>query len=523
MTTVAPNSRRQTMFIIGAVALVGAALLVLMGAGDSSADTLRGATVKRGTVDITVVERGHLSAKNATSVKSEIEGRTTILSLVEEGSFVQEGDIICELDTSALRDRRVAQEIGVQNAEAAYTRARENLEIQKLMNESEIGRAEVQVRLTAIDLEKYMNGDEPQQLQKADEDIVLAETELKQAEEQRDWSRELESRGFLTRTELEGDELSFKRAEIFLEQAKRAKTLLGTYELPKQRVVFESNLAEAKRELARTRKEAAAELVEYEIDLRTNEAKLALEKQQYDKLVDQIAKGILRAPTSGMVVYGREEGSRWGRGEPIQVGEEVRQREELVSIPATGGMMAEVSLHESVLNQVSAGLPCRITVDAIPGTTFPGLVLFVAMLPDQNAWYANPNLRLFKTEVQINEPAGARPDLMMELRPGMSCSIEIFADRVADTLYVPLQAISHRAGLNICFVLSSGDVEERLVEVGPHNTQVIVVTSGLEEGEVVLMSPPPGALETDAEDDAGGPGKRWPEGGNQRPSPASGG
>ena len=126
------------------------------------------------------------------------------------------------------------------------------------------------------------------------------------------------------------------------------------------------------------------------------------------------------APSSGMVVYGREEGSRYGRGDPVQVGAEVRERQEVISIPSPGAMVAEMSLHESVLSQVNKGLPCRISVDAVPGLNFTGVIDFVSPLPDQNAWFANPNLRLFKTEVAIDETdsedANAQASLR-ELRP----------------------------------------------------------------------------------------------------------
>lgn len=488
-----------------------------------------GATVKRGDVEITVVERGNLSAKNAASLRSEIEGRATVLSMVSEGSFVEKGDVVCELDTTQQVNKIVEQEIQVQSAEAAFTKAREYLEIQILNNESEIVRAGTAVTLAEIDLNKYTASDWPQQQQKADEDIVLAETELKQSEEQLGWSRQLHEKGFLTRTELERDELTTQRSKISLEQAERSKVALVTYEHPKQQVQLKENLNEAKRELARVKKEANAEIVDYQFDFKSRETQLELERQQYEKLKDQIEKGVMLAPSSGMVVYGREEGSRWGRGDPVQVGAEVRERQEVISIPSPGAMVAEMSLHESVLSQVNKGLPCRISVDAVPGLNFTGVVDFVSPLPDQNAWFANPNLRLFKTEIAIDETdsedANAQASLR-ELRPGMSCSIEVFVESVSDALFVPLQCVFFKGGKRVCFLKDGSGYEEREVETGPHNTQIVVINSGVEEGEIVLMSAPVGALEVEA-GSSNAPEKRF--GGEAkaaaggRPAAASGG
>ena len=93
------------------VVAVGAVLWFAFFRGDSGEEALiQGATVKRGFVEITVVERGNLAAKNAASIKSEIEGRATILSMVTEGTFVEAGDIVCELDTTDEINSVVEQE-----------------------------------------------------------------------------------------------------------------------------------------------------------------------------------------------------------------------------------------------------------------------------------------------------------------------------------------------------------------------------------------------------------------------------
>ena len=497
------SSSTNKVFLFGLIA--GVAYLGTRDWGGEEQVLIQGATVKRGDVEITVVDRGNLSAKNAASIKSEIEGRATILSMVAEGSYVEEGEIICELDTTDEVNKVIEQEIEVQQAEAAFTKARENLEIQKLNNESEIAKAETQVTLAQIDLTKFGEAEMKQQQEKADESIKVAEGELEQAREQYRWSKELAEKGFLTATELERDKLSFERAEISLDQANRAKVLLVQYEHPKQEVQLEEDLKEAQREVERVKKQASAELVDYQVELQARETQLSLERQQFEKLKDQIEKGILRAPSSGMVVYGRQEGDRWGRGEPVQVGAEVRERQEIATIPSPGQMVAEMSLHESALSQVSKGLPCRVSVDAVPGLEFKGSIAFVSPLPDKNAWYANPNLRLFKTEVALDQPEEEDVEVMAslrELRPGMSCSIEIFVDFVPNALYVPLQCVFFKGGKNVCFVKTETGYEEREVEIGPNNTQIVVVASGVEEGDVVLMSAPVGALEADAGGDS---------------------
>ena len=54
--------------------------------------------------------------KRSTLVSSELEGHSTIISLVPEGNIVAKGDPLVELDASALVDNKTQQQISVMNA-----------------------------------------------------------------------------------------------------------------------------------------------------------------------------------------------------------------------------------------------------------------------------------------------------------------------------------------------------------------------------------------------------------------------
>src|SRR4029079_12685734 len=98
----------------------------------------------------------------------------------------------------------------------------------------------------------------------------------------------------------------------------------------------------------------------------------------------------------------------------------------------TNGLIVEASVHESVLKRVTVGNHCKIRVDALPEREFDGSVRFVSLLPDKNSCWANPNQRLYRSEIQVENP-------IPEMRPGMNCSLEIIAERIGDCLSVPLQ------------------------------------------------------------------------------------
>jgi HlyD family secretion protein len=491
--TRAPSNQAgfQTWTLIAIVAAVGGLAWYATGPGhwfrEKPKEVLAGAPVQHGPLRISVIERGNLKAADSVSVQSGIEGQATILFLIPEGTLVKEGDLLCELDATSLVDKRFQQKISASNADAAYVKSQQNYEIQKSQNDSDIAKAEQKLLFAQKDQQKFEaeQGERTNQLAKAEEQITLADEKYKQAESRYGWSKQLFDKGFLTKTDLDADELSLKSAGIQRDAAVRDKELLKTYQLERTRIELDSGLEEAGRELDRVKLQAKAHIVDYENDMNTKKAQLELETEKLQRLENQIAKAKIHAPRAGMAVYAQEEGGmRYGNSQPMKEGAQVRERQEIITIPNAGGMIAQVSLHESVLKQVQAGQNCVIKVDAIGGHEFHGNVSYVAVLPDQNSWFANPNTRLYRTEVAIT-------DGIADMRPGMSCQIEILVEDIPEATYAPVQCVFRNGSDNIAFVVHGTDpVEQRKVEIGKYNERWVQLMSGVKEGEILAMAAP---------------------------------
>jgi len=118
-------------------------------------------TVARGTLKIDVTEGGSIDALESQEIKSEVQGETKILSIVEEGysvtpEDVANGKVLVELDATELLEKQISDELEYQNSLAAYTEAREAYEIQINQNHSDITAAELEVKFALMDLEKYL-------------------------------------------------------------------------------------------------------------------------------------------------------------------------------------------------------------------------------------------------------------------------------------------------------------------------------------------------------------------------------
>ena len=96
---------------IGVLGGAGWAAITLTGDDPSANRAIAGATAIRGPLKISVVERGNLEAADAVTLKSEIEGQSTVLYLIDEGGCEHDvGMCVCavrhdlDLAQAALKD-----------------------------------------------------------------------------------------------------------------------------------------------------------------------------------------------------------------------------------------------------------------------------------------------------------------------------------------------------------------------------------------------------------------------------------
>ena len=441
-------------------------------------------TARQGPLTINVIASGNIQSRERVAVRSEVEGRTTILWLVEEGTHVEKGDLLVELDSSSLEENKVDQQIRVMNSEAAYIRAREQLEIVRNQTAADISRAELDYRFAQLNLTKYVEGEFPQQLQRNEADINLANEELQRANDKLAWSQRLADEGYLTRMELQADELAARRAEIDLELAQGTLQVLQEYTHQQKLEELESDVEQKRMALERVRLLASADVVQAEADFRAKQSEFERQEDRLERIRTQIAKCRITAPAAGMVVYATTGAGRRQAQEPLGEGQEVRERQELIFLPTAAAMMAEVRIHESSLRKIAPHMPALVQVDAAPDRSFRGRVHRIALLPDAQQGWLNPDLKVYPTFIHIDgeDPA---------LRPGMSCRAEIIVEELEDVVYVPLQSVVRIGRESVVYVMRSrGGVEPRVVATGLDNNRMIHIVSGLAGGERVLLNPP---------------------------------
>jgi len=343
----------------------------------------------------------------------------------------------------------------------------------------------------ALDFSKYASievlgdGEAKQKLRKFEDDLQVAQKELGQATATLDGTRRLFEKGFVTRTDLQQNEIAYENCRLKVQTAQTDRDLFLKYDFQKAAEEALSKYAEAVRELDKTRRLAISKLAQAKAKLKSAQGQHEVQLRQKNDLNEQLAKCTIHAQKSGLVVYGgnRDDMVFYGGEERIREGASVRERQAIITIPDTTHMSVNVKIHESYIKKVKKGHKARITVDAFPEEVLTGEVTKVGVLPDsQNRWM-NPDLKVYLTTIAIDSTHDW-------VKPGMSAKAEILVNHLEDVVYIPVQAVSPGNGKQICYVASGFGSERREIEIGEFNDEFIEVKGGLQEGERVLLRQP---------------------------------
>jgi len=517
-----PFVKRFGPAIVGLIALIGVGSVAFFGLGGSDESSGADAatfTVKRDDLTIEVTENGDIKAINTVDIKSEVEGRATIISLVDEGTVIRPEDVnvmvLCELDSSDIKQKLTQQEIKYLSAEASYANSKEALDIQKKQNDSDIQNGRMAVRFALMDFKKYLGeivakevieqagqseslegvdtgsllevaglgGEASQRLKELTDEIVLAESKYEQASDRLMWTEKLFGNQYVAETELRKDRLELQSTKIKKEKAEIDLELFKIYEFPKQTEKLFGDCLEAKRDLDRVEASARAKLVQAQAKLKSAKATYSLEKELLAKWEKQLAACMIIAPTDGQVVYGSSMLKGWMRQRRlIEIGAEVRERQKIICIPDQTKMKVEIKVHENWIDKVDIGQEAEITVAAFPDDKFTGKVLTKAPLADPTEWF-NPDLKVYATDVSLDGTHDS-------IKTGMSAKVKIIINRLKNVLLVPIQAVATQEGVKVCYVSTGGGSDKRKVELGQFNNDFVEIKSGLSEGDRVLLNPP---------------------------------
>lgn len=477
--------------VLALAAVVGLVLLSWLFRPKPASATTAFYEVRRGDFTVSIVEGGTLAAVSEVSVRNEVEGTARIIFIVPEGSYVKKSNLLIELDSAQAQDQVNQQQIALEKAQFSLIQAEAQLDIQRSTTNSDIRAARLKRDFATLDLQKFQEGQRIVDLIEASNKLVQAEAQLSVNLDTYEKTTNLVAKGYETKQKQDGDFLSVMGNKNSLIVASNQLWMIKEFTHRKQLAQLTSDVEEAGKELERVIRQSERRIAQYVADLLTQSNTLSLNQKKLDRDRKNLDATKIFAPQDGLVVYNVSE-NRFSSESLIEEGATVRNRQELIKLPDVSRMKVTVKVHESYVNMITPGLPAFVILDSMPDQRFAGSVAKVALLPDSQARWGNPNLKVYNTEIHIT-------DDLPDVKPGVSAKAEIIITNLADALSVPIQAVTTSRGRQVVYVPRGRDAEPRPIEVGMYNTKYIQITSGLKEGERVLLAPPFDTQEKDLE------------------------
>ncbi|MFK7734864.1 MAG: efflux RND transporter periplasmic adaptor subunit [Pirellulaceae bacterium] len=455
--------------------------------------------VSRSDLPIVITERGFLESQEQTAIRCQVEvydyrsgsRGTSILSIVPNGSLVEEGDLLVELDSASIRDLLESESLELQSDRSVLEQAEARRTNQLTKNETSSAEAKLALELAALNREMYIDEESgsfklaeseiERQIDEARNSILEAQAALKLQETEKDGIEQLFRLGYKGKSDLEQSRYAFMKSEAALASAinqletyDATKKQLKTYTYEMEVLRLEGEVATAKRNMKQVEVTNRSELAQVESQVFESKERVARQSARVAQYQRNLERCEVYAPHDGMVVYANDE-----RGSSnIKAGAEVRNRQVLLTLPDLSKMQVKIQIHEAVLDQVRPGLPVSIRVEAFPNDNFEGIVKEVAVVPSSN----RSSVKTYDCTVEI-------PEKVYRLKPGMNAVAEINVERVRDVLSLPVQAIVQRDKDTWCYVDDGSGPERRMVQLGRNNDKFVEVVSGIEENDRVVLNP----------------------------------
>ena len=250
----------------------------------------------------------------------------------------------------------------------------------------------------------------------------------------------------------------------------------------RQKKLFEENLiseeqleaAEAQHDISKAQHKA----ILYQIE----QAQASLQST-----LDTLSKTVYNSPIDGIITSLRVE-----EGEVAIIGTMNNPGTVLMTIADLSVMEVEVEVDETDVIGVKLGHRAEVRVDALPDQTLEGKVTEIGSSALQQTTVSQES-KDFKVVITLENP----PDI---LKPGLSASADIITAEKKDVLAVPISALVLREKEEKenegddeqeegVYVVENSRVKFYPVQKGIMGEMNIEITSGLEEGQEIVVGP----------------------------------
>lgn len=221
------------------------------------------------------------------------------------------------------------------------------------------------------------------------------------------------------------------------------------------------------------------EYLDAETDFNLAKLDLEIAQARLEDAEEDLSKTTITAPHEGIVTL-----MDVVEGQVISGATSVSNGTDLLTIAQLNELYMEANINEVDVEKLRVGQSALLRFDAIQDFEVEGVINVIAPSARRDE-----NVRVFPIEV-IFEVEDSR------VRPGISATVEIPIESAKDVVSVLISGVFNEGDSTISFIQTDDGWERREVDAGINDLQHIEIKSGIEEGEKVALSRPPGFRRT---------------------------
>lgn len=197
--------------------------------------------------------------------------------------------------------------------------------------------------------------------------------------------------------------------------------------------------------------------------VQTAQAAVEAARTQVEQARKNITDAVVTAPISGYI-----------SDRTADLGEYVSPASKVATIVRTNPLRVRIDIPEQSVANIAAGQSVSVTISAFPERSFAGRVARVA--PSVTA-----TSRTLTAEAEVENGENL-------LKPGQFATVRILLPQTQPAVLVPRRAVRSDGTSNIVFVIRNGQAEQRLVQLGQTEGDLVEVRSGVGADEQVATS-----------------------------------
>ncbi len=261
-------------------------------------------------------------------------------------------------------------------------------------------------------------------------------------------------------------DLEYKKLE--LEQA--------IYESPAYQRKMKADYDRTVRDMEKKKRDYELRKLDLKMRIRRTENRFNFYSKRDSLLKLAIASTRVTAPREGMIMYAK----MWN-GQKIRAGDNINIYMPTIAVlPDMSQPVSEAYIQEIDITKIEPGDSVEVTIDALPGEMFKGVVSQIANVGQELQGF---DMKVFRIAVDINVRG-------REIKPAMTSNNKIVLKKFDNVVKIPRECLYNSNGDYYVYLEEEGKTWMKIVTPGPENEQEVVIEAGLSPGEKILADPP---------------------------------